>query len=425
MPHPTSASVAYKAPGPNVAPAPAPLTPADTRPCAAECARGRKPKKPYPDFPLFAHATGRWAKKIRGKLHYFGAWSDPDAALAKYLDQRDDLHAGRTPRVGGDGLTLRDLLNRFLTTKQHLLDSGEITARTFADYHGTCERIGAAFGLTRRVDDLAADDFEKLRADLAKTWGPVALGNQVQRIRTVFKYAFEAGLIAAPVRYGPGFKRPSRRVLRKARHARGLRMFEAAELRRLLDAAEAPLKAMLLLGVNCGFGNADVGTLPLSALDLDGGWVNYPRPKTGVVRRSPLWPETVQAIREALAKRPRPKAGVDAGLAFVTKYGLSWAKDTRDNPVSKETAKLLKAHGLRREGLNFYALRHTFETVGGESRDQVAVDHIMGHARDDMASVYRERVSDDRLRAVADHVHAWLFPPEPAGGVKKRPKKGS
>jgi hypothetical protein len=51
----------------------------------------------------------------------------------------------------------------------------------------------------------------------------------------------------------------------------------------------------------------------------------------------------------------------------------------------------------------------------------VAVDYLMGHARDDMASVYRERISDDRLRAVADHVRGWLFPVGPGETTTGRP----
>jgi integrase len=374
-----------------------------------------KPSKPYPDFPLFAHAAGYWAKKIRGKLHYFGPWADSDAALAKYLEQKDALHAGRKPREATGGTTVKDLANAFLNAKQALVDAGELAPRTWAEYKQTTDLLVARFGKSRLVADLGRDDFADLRKALAKRLGPVALGNEIQRVRSVFKHAFDDELIDRPVRFGSTFKKPSKRVMRQARNERGAGMFEAEEVRKLLAGATPTLRAMILLGINCGFGNADVGRLPLSALDLDRGWANFPRPKTGIARRCPLWPETVQAIREALLKRPEPKDPADAELVFLTKYGQRWFKGDTDNPLSAEMRKFLDRLGINGRR-NFYALRHTFETVGGESRDQVAVDHIMGHAREDMASAYRERISDERLRAVADHVRAWLFS-APSGGT--------
>jgi len=55
-----------------------------------------KPAKPYPDFPLTAHPAGYWCKKIRGKIHYFGPWADPDAALAPKLSAPATVRHGST-----------------------------------------------------------------------------------------------------------------------------------------------------------------------------------------------------------------------------------------------------------------------------------------------------------------------------------------
>jgi integrase len=392
-------------------------------------AASQKPRKPRPDFPLFPHATGRWAKKIRGKMHYFGPWADPDGALARYLDQRDDLHAGRPAHTTRGELTIRDLVNRFLSSKRDRVDTGELKAKSFVTYHGSALVVADFFGKTRPLSTLGPSDFEAFKRFLAKGRGPVALGNEVRRTRTIFKYAYDADLIDAPVRFGPAFTAPGKRVLRAARHAAGPRMFEAAELRTILDAAQGQMRAMILLGINCGFGQTDVATLPRTALDLEAGWLDFPRPKTGVHRRVPLWPETVAAIEGAAWDRPKPKDPADDRLVFVTRQGRAWVRmRPKENPKSGQAewtscdvlalgfGKLLTGLGLKRPGLNFYALRHTFETVAGESRDQVAVDAVMGHDPGDMASRYRERISDERLKAVVEHVRAWLFGPEAEGG---------
>jgi integrase len=375
----------------------------------AETSRS-KPAKPYPAFPLTAHPAGQWCKKIRGKLHYFGPWDDPDGALAKYLEQKDALHAGRKPRPDTDAVTVKDLANAFLNEKKALQDAGELSPRTWDEYHAACELLVSLLGKSRLVADLDPEDFSNLRKHMARKWGPTRLGNVIQRIRCIFKFAGDNALIDRLPCYGQGFKRPSKKTLRLNKARKGAKLFTADEIRRLLDKAGTQMKAMILLGINCGFGNADCGTLPLTALDLDNGIIDYPRPKTGISRRCPLWPETVAALKEALAHRPNPKHGTDAGLVFITKYGERWAKDDRDNPVSKETAKLLRELGINgRKGLGFYTLRHTFRTVADEAKDQPAADFIMGHESPHMSTIYRERISDERFKAVTDLVRTWLF----------------
>jgi integrase len=239
----------------------------------------------------------------------------------------------------------------------------------------------------------------------------------VQYVRSLFKHAYDAGLIDRPVRFGPGFKRPSMKTLRLHRAKQGPKLFTAEEVHKLLGAAGPQLKAMILLGINCGFGNADCGTLPLSVVDLDGAVIDFPRPKTGIPRRCALWPETVQALKDARASRPEPKDQAHGSLVFLTKYGQPWARDNDPGTVTKEMSKLLRALAINGRR-NFYTLRHTFRTVGDGAKDQPAADYIMGHEVPHMSSVYRETISDERLRAVAEHVRAWLFGEPATAGVQ-------
>lgn len=377
--------------------------------------RRKKPPKPYSDFPLTAHRNGQWCKKIKGRIYYFG--TDADAALLKYLDTRESIQAGRPiENDNSDGCRLKDAVNSFLTAKQHRVHSGELSVFTFRDYQKTCARLIEHFGKTRRVSTLGPRDFEKFRASLADGLGPTSVGDFVRRSRIFFKFCYDTELIEKPIRYGQSFLEPSKRAIRKARQEHqqlhGLRMYEADQIRTMLKTANQPTHAAILLGINCAFGATDIACLPKNAVDLATGWIDFPRPKTSVARSIPLWTETIISLREAIITRPDPTDSADDGLCFITARGARYVRPSgksRVDVIARNFDHLLTTHGYKRKGLGFYALRHTFETVAGGTRDQIAVDVIMGHVDGTMASHYRQRVEPERLVAVTNYVHDWLF----------------
>ena len=236
---------------------------------------------PYEDFPLSYHPpSGRLYKTVHRKRIYFGYARNWKEALAEWLRTKDEHLAGRKPRPKSNGkFSLGMLCNRFLTAQHHKLQTGEISPRHFGDCKTTTDRIVKAFGATRAVEDLDSADFAKLRKRLAEGRNAESLGNEINRVRGVFKFAFDNGLISRPVCYGSDFKRPNRRALRKVRNSRPQRFFEAAEIRTMLGSANLQMKAMILLAVNGGLGNSDIANLPLSAIDLQSAWLDFPRPR--------------------------------------------------------------------------------------------------------------------------------------------------
>src|SRR5262249_53301649 len=102
-----------------------------------------RPKKPYPAFPLTPHPRRKWTKRIRRRIHSFGRGANRvsvklvripgdgwEEALALYKWQADALHAGKTPRVPANELTVAGLANHYLTAKLRKREAGEINVRS-------------------------------------------------------------------------------------------------------------------------------------------------------------------------------------------------------------------------------------------------------------------------------------------------------
>lgn len=321
-------------------------------------------RKPSPDFPLTAHPQGYFSKRIQGKTHYFGErWGDPYEALKDYEFKRPYLEAGEEPPRLGTGITLEEALDRFLDEKERSVSSGGLGQRSWDDYKAQCKAILVVISRHRPITSLLASDFARLRESFRGK--PTTVSNQVVRSRVAFHWIERTQNMK--FNFGEGFKKPSTKVMRQHRNSQPKKLFTPSELNSLIEAASPQVKAMILLGVNCGFGNTDCGTLTIDR--IENGWHNHPRPKTGVERRARLWPETEAALLAVIGDR-------ETGCVFITRYGKPWITRSSGSPISAEFRKLADKLNCKR---TFYDLRRTFQTIGDNSKDPVAVKAIMGH----------------------------------------------
>jgi integrase len=305
------------------------------------------------------------------------------------------------------------MVNLCLTVKDSKLQSGELQLRTYQDYKRCGRRLLRVLGREQVVENLTPADFLKLRRDMTKTLKTLAsIKSDTRKMMVFFNFAYEEGYVDRPIRTGEGFKSPSASALRRERKQREARMFHADQIRAMLVKANPQMKAMILLGINCAFGNTDCVMLTKNKLDLEGGWVSFARPKTGVRRHCPLWPETVEALRVVLAQK-ESKYPEYRNRVFVVDKRKAKANHIDDGRrISKYFRMLLESIGTPADSPNFYALRHTFVTIALQTRDREAIRTITGHgpASGDMLNIYNEaEVAESRLLDVSNHVRDWLF----------------
>jgi integrase len=341
-------------------------------------------------FPLTLHPTGQYCKKINGRLYYFG--SDKNHALEKYLSQSSYLHGNKeqTQKTSDGEMALKELCNLYLQYQYLKVQANALTARHHNEQIASLKKFMSFLGQARKIDEISTLDLQSYRRKLQKAYSTAHRMNlHISIMKAMFHWARKNDVLDSI----PNIDAVSRgKIVYKQRLT-----FSPADIRQLLDAADVQMRAMIWLGLNCGFGCTDCAELKWSNLDFDNSRVKLARKKTGILRDLPLWPETIEALKMI------PRKGE---LVFYTSRGNPFvrtilktddngnSKYTTQNSITRKFSRLMKKAGLVvPKGTGFYTLRRTAATIAARSGDPFAVQRLLGHADLQMATRYVQDVS--------------------------------
>jgi len=342
-------------------------------------------------FPLTRHATGQYCKKIKGKMYYFG--SDKQEALQRYIEQAAYLHGSNhnSQRPVNDSMTLKQLSDMFLKYQFNKVKANVITAQHYNDQVSSLNKLMTFLGQRQRIKDISTLDLQNYKRKLEKQYNSSKhrLNLHISNLKTLFHWAKKNDIL----RQTPNIDAVSRsKIVNKQR-----KIFTHEEINKLLEVADTNMKAMIWLGLNCGFGCTDCSELQWKHLDLTANRVIYSRGKTGVPRDLPLWPETIEAIKAV------PKKGK---LVFYTTKGNPFVRNVLKidvngnekycpiNSIATKFSRMIKKAEIDvPKGTGFYTLRRTAATMAARSGDPFAVQRLLGHANLIMATRYVQDVS--------------------------------
>ena len=347
-------------------------------------------------FPLTLHPTGQYCKKIKGKLYYFG--NNKKIALQRYLEQAAYLHTGSAAKPNlNSNFSLKTLCNLYLDHQESRVAIREIKLRHLNDQTSILRSFVQFIGSNRVVSNISTIDLQNYRRKLIKM-GKAAhtINNVIASIKAMYNWAMDNEVI----NHAPNLKAIKKVPIPKVEKP----TFGMPQIQKLLEKASIQMRAMIWLGLNCGFGCTDCAELRWDNLNLKDFRVSFPRGKTGIDRNLPLWPETVEALKQVARL---------GELIFYTSKGNPWLrtiqstnkhgnpKYTKNDAISKNFSKLLKKTDIKTEkGVGFYTLRRTAATLTAESGDPFAVQRLLGHANLKMATTYVQDVSEQTDRAI-------------------------
>jgi integrase len=254
-------------------------------------------------FPLTLHPTGQYCKKINGKIHYFG--TNKKQALDNYLEQATYLHGGPAlaQKASNGNMGLKQLCDLYLEYQHSKVLAGNLSARHYTDHMSSLSKLMSFLGKGRRIKGISTLDLQNYKRQLQGAYGSAHRVNlHIGAMKAMFHWARKNDILQNI----PNIDAVSRgKIVHQEMY-----IFTPEQIKKLLSLANTKMQAMIMLGLNCGFGCTDCARLKWKNLDLENGRVQLARSKKGVPRNLPLWPETAKALKKV------PRSGQ---LGLVTK----------------------------------------------------------------------------------------------------------
>ena len=341
-------------------------------------------------FPLTLHKTGQYCKKIKGKTFYFG--KDKQVALERYLEQASLLHHNNSfiTKKKNTAITLKTLSELYLQHQLLKVQNGEMTARHHADQNNCLNKFVNTIGRFVKIMDISTLDLQKYRRQINKNYSSQRMNLNISIMKAMFHWAKKNEIVD---------NIPNIDIISRGKTEHQQRyIFSPEQIQKLIELGDIQMKAMIWLGLNCGFGCTDCAQLQWENIDFENNRVIFPRGKTGIMRELPLWPETLDAIKNI----PHHQ---DDNLVFHTKHGRPMISEkysriensekySSTNMVTTKFSRLIKKAGIHvPKGTGFYSLRRAAATIAARSGDPFAVQRLLGHADLKMATRYVQDVS--------------------------------
>jgi len=203
---------------------------------------------------LTLHPTGQYCKKINGKIHYFG--TNKKQALERYLEQATYLHGGQDliQTASNGNMTLKQLCDFYLRYQHSKVLADELTPRHHNDQTNSLSKLTSFLGKGRRVKGISTLDLQNYKRKLQGAYGSAHRVNlHIGAMKAMFHWARKNDILQ---------NTPNIDAVSKGKIVhQEMYIFTSEQIKKLLSAADVKMRAMIWLGLNCGFGCTDCAQL--------------------------------------------------------------------------------------------------------------------------------------------------------------------